>query len=66
MLSTQNRLTSQDRCDRCGSQAYVHIILPSGNDLMFCAHHWTENKDRIGSLEDVLIQDETSRLTKDS
>jgi hypothetical protein len=64
MLSTQdNQLTKQDRCDRCGSQAYVHVVLPSGNDLMFCGHHWKVNKDKISSLEHVLIQDELFRLT---
>lgn len=28
----------QDRCDRCGAQAFVRAVLPVG-DLMFCAHH---------------------------
>lgn len=65
MLSTKSQLTNQDRCDRCGSQAYVHVVLPSGHDLMFCGHHWIENRDKITVLEDVLIHSELDRLTSD-
>lgn len=31
-------LSNADRCDRCGAQARVRVVLGSG-DLMFCAHH---------------------------
>jgi hypothetical protein len=31
-------LTHADRCDRCGAQARVRVVLGSG-DLLFCAHH---------------------------
>ena len=33
-----NTLTNADRCDRCGAQARVKVVLASG-DLLFCAHH---------------------------
>ncbi|MGH7484039.1 MAG: DUF7455 domain-containing protein [bacterium] len=30
-----------DRCDRCGSQAWVEVVSPkSGFNLLFCAHHF--------------------------
>ena len=32
-------LTTADRCDRCGAQAYVRITLRNGGELLFCAHH---------------------------
>ena len=32
-------LTAQDRCDRCGAQAYIKATLPGIGDLLFCAHH---------------------------
>ncbi|MET3811132.1 hypothetical protein [Arthrobacter sp. UYEF3] len=33
-------LTTVDRCDRCGAQAYVRVVLgASGGELLFCAHH---------------------------
>ncbi len=28
-----------DRCDRCGAQAQVRVVLPGGGDLLFCGHH---------------------------
>ena len=31
-------LTNADRCDRCGAQARVRVVLATG-DLLFCAHH---------------------------
>jgi len=31
-------LTAADRCDRCGAQARVRVVLANG-ELMFCGHH---------------------------
>ena len=31
--------TAVDRCDRCGARGTTRIILDSGGDLVFCAHH---------------------------
>jgi hypothetical protein len=31
-------LTAADRCDRCGAQAFVRVVLSAG-DLLFCGHH---------------------------
>lgn len=55
-------LSATDRCDRCGAQAYVRVMLPGGTDLQFCGHHWTahEEKLRPQALE---VIDETHRLT---
>jgi hypothetical protein len=35
-------LTASDRCDRCGAQAYLHVELASGGELLFCGHHARE------------------------
>ena len=35
---TDPTLTAADRCDRCGAQAFVRVVLSSG-DLLFCGHH---------------------------
>ncbi len=32
-------LDASDRCDACGSQAYVQTLGTAG-DLLFCAHHY--------------------------
>jgi hypothetical protein len=56
-----SRLTASDRCDRCGAQAYIRAILPSG-ELLFCGHH---GRDAMAGLRDVAleIQDQTDDLT---
>ena len=55
------RLTAVDRCDRCGAQAYVRVLLPGSLELLFCAHH---NRQYSSALADIAveIQDETMRL----
>lgn len=54
-------LTTADRCDRCGAQAYIRVRLESGGELLFCAHH---GRAHLPQLENVAaeIQDETGRL----
>ncbi|GAC1328094.1 MAG: hypothetical protein M3Z02_11265 [Actinomycetota bacterium] len=32
-------VTLTDRCDRCGVQARVRVVLAGGGELMFCRHH---------------------------
>ena len=39
-------LTAQDRCDRCGAQAYVRIFI-GFSDLLFCGHHYRDHEDKI-------------------
>ena len=54
-------LTAADRCDRCGAQARVRVVLSSG-DLLFCAHH---AKAYESSLREQAVEwvDETATLT---
>ena len=60
-LAPSWRLTAVDRCDRCGAQAYVRVLLPGRLELLFCAHH---NRQYSSALADIAveIQDETMRL----
>jgi hypothetical protein len=39
-------LTAADRCDRCGAQARVRVVLSTG-DLLFCAHHAKAYEDKL-------------------
>jgi hypothetical protein len=50
-----------DRCDRCGAQAYVRVLLSDGLELVFCAHH---NRQYASALTKIAvdIHDETGRL----
>lgn len=54
-------LTTNDRCDSCGAQAFVYTELQSGY-LLFCSHHWNKYRE---NLEPTLrsIIDETYKLT---
>ena len=53
-------LTAADRCDRCGAQAFVRVVLSSG-DLMFCGHHAKAYEDKLREKA-VDWVDETSVL----
>lgn len=54
-------LTAADRCDRCGAQAYVRVLLESGGELLFCAHHGREHASALRQVASE-IQDESQRL----
>ncbi len=70
-------LTLADRCDAsavvggsngrtgrgaCGAQGFVRAVLPSGNDLVFCAHHGREHAPKLREVA-AEIRDESERLT---
>ncbi|WP_407317571.1 hypothetical protein UQW22_13515 [Isoptericola halotolerans] len=57
---TTQPLTAADRCDRCGAQAYVRVVLPVG-ELLFCGHHARAHADAYQPVAEH-IQDETDRL----
>lgn len=56
-------LTAADRCDRCGAQAYVRVVLPTG-DLFFCGHHARKHAPAFADVA-LHIQDETDRLAQE-
>jgi hypothetical protein len=70
-------LTLADRCDAaavlggpdgrtgrgpCGAQAFVRAVLPSGNDLVFCAHHGREHEVALAAAG-ATIHDETIKIS---
>lgn len=44
-LPVRERLTrSADRCDRCGAEALVRVVITSTRlPLLFCGHHFAES-----------------------
>lgn len=60
---TESPLTAQDRCDRCGAQAYVRATMESGFDLLMCAHHFHDNEARLREIA-IAIHDESDRLVE--
>ena len=49
-----------DRCDRCGSEAFI-LAIKDGTELTFCGHHGRENKVEL-LIQGFVISDETHRL----
>jgi hypothetical protein len=54
-------LTAADRCDRCGAQAYVRVVLTK-SDLLFCAHHGRQHELKLREVARE-FHDETARLS---
>ena len=42
----EKSLSVQDRCDRCGSQAWV-LVKGMNGELLFCGHHYTSNESAL-------------------
>jgi len=42
----ERQLRVVDRCDSCGSQAFVLVKLLSG-ELVFCGHHYNKYSDKL-------------------
>ena len=74
--STVAPLTLADRCDAravvggpngrtgrgaCGAQGFIRAVLPSGNDLVFCAHHGREQEAALAATG-ATIRDETDGI----
>ena len=55
-------LSAIDRCDRCGAQAYLRVMLAAGGELLFCAHHAREHGDKLRQIAANVV-DETTKLT---
>jgi hypothetical protein len=56
-------LTANDRCDKCGAQAYVLVLFEDDMALTFCSHHWNENSAKLLEVA-VDIVDETDKLSR--
>ncbi|UFU04815.1 DUF7455 domain-containing protein [Ruania halotolerans] len=62
--NAHDALTAADRCDACGAQAYVRVLLDAG-ELLFCAHHARKHSEKLTTVA-THIQDETERLHADA
>jgi len=52
------KLTANDRCDRCGAQAYV-VTAHAAGDLKWCAHHFAQHDLE---LVNFVVVDELAKL----
>jgi len=44
--SAERPLTTADRCDVCDAQAYVRVVMLTG-ELFFCSHHARKHADKL-------------------
>lgn len=59
--TAENRLKATDRCDRCGAQAYVEVLLSNGT-LLFCAHHGREHEEAL-KVDSAVVSINDQRAT---
>ena len=59
-LLAPSDLTSLDRCDRCGAQAFFRAVLTAG-ELLFCAHHGRAYREKLAAAA-VRIEDRSDRI----
>lgn len=53
-------LNATDRCDGCGSQAYIWVKGING-DLLFCRHHFLKHEEKIRNWSFEIV-DETWKI----
>ncbi len=60
----RHQLTSADRCDSCGAQAYIRVSI-GDSELLFCAHHGRKHQEKLAAIA-TDWHDESSRLFETS
>lgn len=54
------QLTALDRCDSCGAQAYIRVMIGE-SELLFCAHHGRRHQEKLEAIA-TDWHDESERL----
>lgn len=62
-IKETDTLNATDRCDSCGSQAYVWLNGVTG-DLLFCGHHFTKYEDKLRAYAFEIIDERYKLETK--
>jgi len=52
----ERQMLVADRCDRCGSQAFVLIKMVAG-ELMFCGHHFAKHEESLDKVAFEIIDE---------
>jgi hypothetical protein len=63
VVSPDYEITNEDLCDACRAQAYVYAQFESG-ELLFCLHHWQENKIKIEETALTIVNESERLLAK--
>ncbi len=60
IVFTPTPLAVADRCDRCGAQAFVRVVLVNG-ELLFCGHHGRSYADALAGVA-LTVEDHTDAI----
>lgn len=55
-------LTPQDRCDRCGAQAFVRTTHDK-SDLLWCAHHFRQHEPELAEAK---VVDDRAKINREA
>lgn len=55
-LEKTKQLLISDRCDRCGSQAFVLVKMVAG-ELYFCGHHYQQHQKSLDTAAFEIIDE---------
>lgn len=56
VLDKKRQLVLADRCDRCGSQAFVLVKMVAG-ELYFCGHHYNKHEKALTKMSFEIIDE---------
>lgn len=59
---TPHTFTKQDRCDRCGAEAYARVSKENVGELMFCGHHFRASEAQFIAGGWTIV-DQTDRIS---
>lgn len=58
-IPTSMPITAADRCDCCPAQGQKRVVFATGNDLIFCQHHFdTYEGGLMRKYENVTVYDQ--------
>lgn len=52
----ERQLKKNDRCDSCGSEAFVLVKMING-ELLFCGHHYMKNQKALNSQSYEIVDE---------
>ena len=55
-------LNTDERCDRCGAQAFAQVLMNNGV-LDFCGHHFAEHYDVL-QVQSVMMDDRRDTINE--
>ena len=56
-----------DRCDRCGAEARVRVVITKTNlPLLFCTHHYAATAEQLAPIAEITHDDRAKVAASDA